>query len=53
MDKLGRVVAEGQNIVKAKELSGMDYLLFINDRDLNRVVAKPNTKLIELNKTLH
>ena len=53
VDKTGRVVAEGENIVKAKVLSGMDYLLFINDRDLNRVVAKPNTKLIELNQTLH
>ncbi|RAP39080.1 2,3,4,5-tetrahydropyridine-2,6-dicarboxylate N-succinyltransferase [Candidatus Marinamargulisbacteria bacterium SCGC AAA071-K20] len=47
------VVVDGKNIAKAKDLSGRDFLLFIQDSSTGKVVCKPNTKVIELNKSLH
>lgn len=49
----GSKVQEGLNTVKAKELSGKSYLLFIQDSQSGKVICKPNSKLIELNKSLH
>lgn len=49
----GQKVEEGQNIVKARELSGRDKLLFIQDSVSGRVICKPNPRTIELNPDLH
>lgn len=46
-------VEEGQNVVKAMELSGRDHLLFIQDSVSGKVICKPNPKTIELNADLH
>lgn len=53
VDLAGSVVEEGQNLVKALELSGRDHLLFIQDSRDGRVICKPNPKTIELNAALH
>ena len=47
------VTEEGQNVVKAWELSGKDHLLFYQDSQSGIVICKPNSKTIELNATLH
>ncbi len=49
----GQVVAEGENIVKGADLNGKDYLLYIQDSLNGKIVARPNTKVIELNESLH
>ncbi len=49
----GKVVKPGENFVKASQLSGRDYLLFIQDSRSGQVICKPNQKLIELNASLH
>ncbi len=49
----GEVVDEGSNIVKAMDLNGRDYMLFIQDSRDGRVICKPNPKTIELNEELH
>ncbi len=49
----GNNVADGENIVKASELSGRDYLLFIQDSRTGQVHCMPNQVLIELNTSLH
>ena len=49
----GDIVNEGKNVVKAKELSGRKNLLFIQDSQSGRVIARPNNKHIELNSQLH
>ena len=49
----GDIVENGENIVKASELSGRDYLLFIEDSQTGQLFCKPNTKVIELNQSLH
>lgn len=49
----GKVVAEGENIVKGAELNGKDYLLYIQDSQSGKIIARPNTKVIELNDSLH
>ena len=43
----------GQNIVKASELSGVSFKLFIEDSQTGELVCKPNTKVIQLNEALH
>jgi len=53
VDINGNSVDKGQNIVKAMELSGKDYLLFIQDSQTGEVICKPNTKIIVLNEELH
>lgn len=53
VDASGNSVSEGDNIVKAKNLSGRNYLLFYHDSVSGKVICKPNTKLIELNADLH
>ena len=50
---VGATVNKGENIVKARELSGRDYLLFLQDSQTGEVICKPNTKVIELNAQLH
>lgn len=49
----GNVVADGENIVKAAELSGKTHLLFIQDSRTGHVICKPNAKTIALNEQLH
>jgi len=49
----GKSVPAGSNYVKASQLSGKDYLLFMQDSRTGKVVCKPNKKLIELNSQLH
>lgn len=53
VDLDGRRVEDGQNVVKALELSGRDNLLFYQDSQTGRLVCKPNAKTIELNPGLH
>ena len=58
MDKLpvdlaGQVVSEGKNIVKGYELDGKSYMLYLSDSQTGKLIARPNTKLIELNESLH
>lgn len=50
---VGDVVQEGENLVKALELSGRNHMLFIQDSRDGRVICKPNPKTIELNAALH
>ena len=49
----GEVVAEGANVVKGTELNGKSYMLYYNDSQTGKLTARPNTKLIELNESLH
>lgn len=53
MDLDGNRVEEGENIFKARELSGRDHLLFYQDSQTGKLVCKPNQKTIELNPGLH
>lgn len=53
VDLFGKKVKEGKNIVKAKELSGKDKLLFYHDSVSGKTICKPNPKTIELNPELH
>jgi 2,3,4,5-tetrahydropyridine-2-carboxylate N-succinyltransferase len=53
VDPNGNPVPAGQNIVKAAELSGSDYRLFIEDSQTGELICKPNTKVIQLNEALH
>lgn len=53
VDLTGDRVASGKNIVKALDVSGRDYLLFIQDSQTGEVICKPNFKLIQLNEELH
>jgi len=50
---VNEVVPEGENIVKGSDLNGKAYLLYIQDSQSGKIIARPNTKLIELNTTLH
>lgn len=49
----GNVVEEGQNIVKGIQLNGKEYMLYLQDSETGKLIARPNTKLIELNESLH
>ncbi len=42
-----------ERIVKAKELSGKEALLFIKDSQTGQIICKPNPKTIKLNESLH
>lgn len=53
VDLEGEVVAEGQNVVKAMDLSGRDHMLFIQDSQTGQVSCRPNPRTIELNTELH
>ena len=53
VNKDGEPVPAGQNIVKARELSGSDYRLFIEDSQTGELLCKPNSKVIQLNQALH
>ena len=53
IDLQGNLVAEGNNIFKAKELSGKSNLLFIQDSQTGKVIARPNNNSVELNEQLH
>lgn len=53
IDLDGNRVPKGKNIVKALEVSGRDYLLFIQDSQTGEVLCKSNLKLIQLNEELH
>ncbi len=53
VDRDGNNVDPGQNIVNARELSGRDYMLFIQDSRTGQVICKPNAKTIALNAELH
>ena len=43
-------VVNGENIVKAAELSGSNFRLFIEDSQTGEIICKPNTKVIQLKK---
>lgn len=49
----GEKVADGENVVKALELDGRQHLLFYQDSQSGKVLAKPNPRTIELNEQLH
>ncbi len=49
----GEVVPEGENVVKGADLNGRSYLLYISNSQTGKIEARPNTKLIELNESLH
>ena len=49
----GELVAEGANVVKGMELNGKSYMLYYNDSQTGKLTARPNTKVIELNESLH
>lgn len=53
VDRDGKTVSEGENIVKASELSGKDYLLFMQDSRSGHIICKPNMSVIALNNELH
>lgn len=53
VDINGQPVTNGKNVVKAIELSGKDYLLFVEDSQTGELICKPNTKVIQLNEALH
>ncbi|RAP33695.1 2,3,4,5-tetrahydropyridine-2,6-carboxylate N-succinyltransferase [Candidatus Marinamargulisbacteria bacterium SCGC AG-410-N11] len=53
IDINGNVVTDTKNTVKASELSGRDFLLFIQHSETGKVECFPNQKLIELNSELH
>ena len=53
INAFGEVVLEGQNLVKAIDLSGQNNLLFMLDSVSGRLICKPNPKTIELNEALH
>lgn len=53
VDINGKSVSLGENLVKAMELSGRDFLLFIQDSITGAVICKPNQKVINLNAELH
>jgi 2,3,4,5-tetrahydropyridine-2-carboxylate N-succinyltransferase len=47
------IVKNGENIVKAMALNGMNNLLFIRDSISGTIICKPNPKTVELNAALH
>ncbi len=49
----GNKVNEGENVVKGFELDGKSYMLYLQDSNTGKLIARPNTKLIELNESLH
>ena len=49
----GSLVPEGENIVKGHELDGKPYLLYLLDSQTGKLIARPNSKVIELNESLH
>ena len=53
VDIHNKSVEEGQNVVKGLELNGKAYLLYLQDSQSGKIVARPNTKQIELNESLH
>jgi len=53
VDKDDKVVEEGKNVVKGYELDGRSYMLYLQDSNTGKLTARPNTKLIELNESLH
>ena len=53
VDINGNPVESGKNIVKASDLSGSTFRLFIEDSQTGELICKPNTKVIQLNEALH
>ncbi len=53
VDINGAIVEEGNNVVKGAELNERPYLLYLMDSETGKLIARPNTKLIELNDSLH
>ncbi len=53
VDIEGDKVNEGENVVKGFELDGKSYMLYLQDSNTGKLIARPNTKLIELNESLH
>lgn len=49
----GELVSEGDNVIKAVELSGRKNLLLIQDTATGKLICRPNPKSIELNEALH
>lgn len=53
VDINGKSVKEGKNIVKGTDLNGKAYMLYYLDSQTGQLTARPNTKVIELNESLH
>lgn len=53
VDINGTIVSEGKNIVKGMELNGRSYMLYLQDSKTGKLIGRPNTKVIELNESLH
>ena len=53
IDINGKLVNEGENIVKGAELNGKDKLLFLLNSTNGHLECRPNPKTIELNEALH
>jgi len=53
IDINGNIVSEGENTVKGMELNGRSYMLYLQDSKTGKLIGRPNTKLIELNESLH
>jgi 2,3,4,5-tetrahydropyridine-2,6-dicarboxylate N-succinyltransferase len=49
----GEIVSADSNIVKAIELNGRSNMLFIRDGLSGKMMMRPNSKVIELNQSLH
>lgn len=49
----GKLVSEGENMVKGAALNGNKFLLIYQDSETGKLIARPNTKVIELNDSLH
>ena len=49
----GEKVTEGENLVKGIDLNGRDYMLYLHDSVSGKLIGRPNTKIIELNESLH
>ena len=43
----------GQHVVKASEISGVSFRLFIEDSQTGELICRPNQKVIQLNDALH
>jgi 2,3,4,5-tetrahydropyridine-2-carboxylate N-succinyltransferase len=53
VDLNGQRVNEGQNLVKARDLSGRDHMLLMRHSQTGQVICRPNPRTISLNSQLH
>ena len=53
VNEFGKSCSDGENVVKAVQLSGKSNCLFIQDSVTGKVMCMPNKQSISLNKELH